>query len=124
VLSRTANQADSIAGYRVAASSEILMFPYITHRHPQWWPEPESFYPERFALENAGARPRFAYLPFGAGPRTCVGLNFAVTEILVVLALLLQRFRLELAMDPARVRAEPSVTLRPNPGVYIKLRRA
>jgi cytochrome P450 len=124
VLSRTATEADSIGGYHIAAGSEILIFPYITHRHPRWWPEPESFRPERFAPENSASRPRYAYLPFGAGPRTCVGLHFAMTEILLVMALLLQRFRFELAMDPATVRVEPSVTLRPNPGVLVKLRRA
>lgn len=123
-LSRTAVKPDSIGGYRIAAGSEILIFPYVTHRHPKWWPEPESFCPERFAPENSASRPRYAYLPFGAGPRTCVGLNFAITEILVVLALLLQRFRLELAIEPAAVRIEPSVTLRPDPGVFIKLHRA
>jgi cytochrome P450 len=105
-------------------SRNVLIFPYITHRHPRWWPEPESFRPERFAPENSASRPRYAYLPFGAGPRTCVGLHFAMTEILLVMALLLQRFRLELAMDPATVRVEPSVTLRPNPGVLVKLHRA
>lgn len=123
-LSRTAVKPDSIGGYRIAAGSEILIFPYVTHRHPRWWPESESFCPERFAPENSASRPRYAYLPFGAGPRTCVGLNFAITEVLVVLALLLQRFRLELAIEPAAVRIEPSVTLRPDPGVLIKLRRA
>lgn len=123
-LSRTAVKPDSIGGYHIAAGSEILIFPYVTHRHPRWWPEPESFCPERFAPENSPSRPRYAYLPFGAGPRTCVGLNFAITEVLVVLALLLQRFRLELAIEPAAVRIEPSVTLRPDPGVWIKLRRA
>jgi cytochrome P450 len=123
VLSRTAVKADSIGGYRIAAGSEVLIFPYITHRHPKWWPEPESFRPERFAPENSVSRPRYAYLPFGAGPRTCVGLNFAITEILVVLVLLLQRFRPELAIDPRAVRVEPSVTLRPNPGVLVRLRR-
>jgi cytochrome P450 len=122
-LSRTAVKADSIGGYHIAAGSEILIFPYVTHRHPKWWPEPESFCPERFAPENSASRPKYAYLPFGAGPRTCVGLNFAVTEILVVLTLLLQRFRLELAIDPAAVRVEPSVTLRPDPGVVIRLQR-
>ena len=123
VLSRTAVKADVIGNYRIAGGSEILIFPYITHRHPKWWPEPESFCPERFAPENSPSRPRYAYLPFGAGPRTCVGSNFAVTEILVVLAMLLQRFRLELAIDPSAVRAEPSVTLRPDPGVPVRLHR-
>jgi cytochrome P450 len=81
------------------------------------------FRPERFAPENSAARPRYAYLPFGAGPRTCVGLNFAMTEILVVLAMLLQRFRLKLAIDPAKVRPDPSVTLHPRPGIPVTLER-
>ncbi len=122
-LARTAIQADEIAGFRIPAGSEILIFPYITQRHPKWWPEPDLFRPERFAPENSAERPRYAYLPFGAGPRTCIGLNFAMTEILVVLAMLLQRFRLKLAIDPAQVRPEPSVTLQPRPGVPVILER-
>ena len=122
VISRTAIAEDVIGPFRIPAGSEILIFPYITHRHPQWWTEPDAFRPERFSSSHV-ARPRFAYLPFGAGPRTCVGLNFAMTEIQVVLALLLQRFQLHLAMDPATVRAEPSVTLRPNPGVRLLLHK-
>jgi cytochrome P450 len=121
VLSRTAVEDDVMGSFQIPAGSEILIFPYVTHRHPQWWEDAEKFRPERFLPENSTGRPRGAYLPFGAGPRTCIGLNFAMTEILVVLTLLLQRFRVELAMDPARVRAEPSVTLRPNPGVPVRL---
>ncbi len=120
-MSRTAVNDDEIGGYDVGAGSEILIFPYITQRHPKWWPDAETFRPERFAPENSAARPRYAYLPFGAGPRTCVGLNFAMTEILVVLALMLQRFRLRLAIDSEKVSADPSVTLRPIPGVPIRL---
>jgi cytochrome P450 len=121
VLSRTAIKDDEIGGYFIPAGSEILIFPYITHRHPKWWSEPDRFCPERFAPENSSGRPRYAYLPFGAGPRTCVGLNFAMTEIQVVLALLLQRFRLEPASEDDTVRLDPSVTLRPLPGVRVKL---
>jgi cytochrome P450 len=120
-MSRTAVNEDEIGGYYIPAGSEILIFPYITQRHPKWWPDAEVFRPERFAPENSAARPRYAYLPFGAGPRTCIGLNFAMTEILVVLALILQRFRLKLAIDPAAVRADPSVTLQPRPGVPVRL---
>ena len=122
-LARTAVNEDEIGGYRIPARSEILIFPYITQRHPKWWQEPEVFRPERFAPENSAARPRYAYLPFGAGPRTCIGLNFAMTEILVVLALMLQRFCLRLAIDPAAVHAEPSVTLQPRPGVPVRLEK-
>lgn len=123
VLSRTAVEDDVIGNFQIPAGSEVLIFPYVTHRHPRWWEDPEKFHPERFLPQNSTGRPRGAYLPFGAGPRTCIGLNFAMTEILVVLALLLQRFRVELAVHPARVKAEPSVTLRPNPGVPVRLHR-
>ncbi|HWF06353.1 MAG TPA: cytochrome P450 [Candidatus Angelobacter sp.] len=122
-LARTAIHDDEIGGYRIPAGSEILIFNYITQRHPKWWQEPDTFLPERFAPENSAARPRYAYLPFGAGPRTCVGLNFAMTELLIVLTLLLQRFRLKLAIDPANVRPDPSVTLQPKPGVPVMLEK-
>ena len=122
-LARTAVNEDEIGGYRIPAGSEILIFPYITQRHPKWWQDADAFRPERFAPENSAARPRYAYLPFGAGPRTCIGLNFAMTEILVVLTMLLQRFRLNLAIDPAAVHAEPSVTLQPRPGVPVRLEK-
>jgi cytochrome P450 len=121
VLSRTAANDDEIGGFRIPAGSEMLIFPYITHRHPKWWQSPDTFSPDRFAPENSAARIKFAYLPFGAGPRTCVGLNFAMTEIQIVLALLLQRFRLRLADNHPVVRPNPSVTLRPAPGVYLRL---
>jgi cytochrome P450 len=120
-LARTAVNEDEIGGCRIPAGSEILIFPYITQRHPKWWQDPDVFRPERFAPENSAARPRYAYLPFGAGPRTCIGLNFAMTEILVALTLILQRFRIMLAIDPAAVRADPSVTLQPRPGVPVRL---
>ena len=122
-LARTAVNEDKIGGYRVNAGSEILIFPYITQRHPKWWQDPDVFRPERFAPENSAARPRYAYLPFGAGPRTCIGLNFAMTELLVALTLILQRFRVTLAIDPEKVRPDPSVTLQPKPGVPVKLER-
>ncbi len=122
-MSRTAVNDDEIGGHFIPAGSEILIFPYITQRHPKWWPDAETFRPERFAPENSSARPRYAYLPFGAGPRTCIGLNFEMTEILAVLALILQRFRLRLAIDPAAVRADPSVTLQARPGVPIGLEK-
>lgn len=77
--------------------------------------------PERFASESS--RIRGAYLPFGAGPRTCVGLNFAMTEVLIVLTMLLQRFRPELAMSPEDVKLDPSVTLRPTPGIRMNMLR-
>jgi cytochrome P450 len=121
VLSRTAIGDDDIGGFKIPGGSEILIFPYVTHRHPKWWSDPDKFDPERFLPERTVGRMRGAYLPFGLGPRTCIGLNFAMTEILVVLAMVLQRFRLELAMDPAKMKLDASVTLRPRTGVPIKI---
>ena len=121
VISRSAIEDDEIGGYHIPSGSEILIFPYITHRHPAWWPDPEEFRPERFAPENSSSRMKCSYLPFGAGPRVCVGLNFAMTEIQVVLALIVQNFRLSLPSGSGAVRPDPSVTLRPSPGLQLQL---
>lgn len=121
VISRTAIGNDVIGSYGIPAGSEILIFPYVTHRDSRYWEEPDTFRPERFLAENSAARVRGAYLPFGAGPRTCIGLNFAMTEILIVLSMFARRFRLSLAVAPESIKVEPSVTLRPNPGVPVKL---
>lgn len=121
VISRTAIGDDVIGGYQIPAGSEILIFPYVTHRDRRYWEDPDEFRPERFLAENSAARIRGAYLPFGAGPRTCIGLNFAMTEILIVLAMFAQRFRLELAADSQEIKTDPSVTLRPEPGIPVKL---
>jgi len=123
VISRSAINKDVMGEYEIPAGSEILIFPYVTHRHPRWWQDPDRFWPERFLPQNSSGRPRGAYLPFGAGPRTCIGLNFAMTEILIVLAMMLQRFHIELAVAADKVRVEASVTLRPNPGIFVRLRR-
>jgi cytochrome P450 len=86
------------------------------------WPEPNRFRPERFAPERAETRPRFAYLPFGAGPRVCIGAAFALTEAIVMLAALARRFRPRLV--PGQ-RVEPCglITLRPRNGLMMTLER-
>ena len=119
-LSRTARDADTLGGYKVAAGSEALMIPYVTHRHPDFWDDPDKFSPERFAPAAAESRPRFSYIPFGAGPRQCIGQHFAMTEMLIVVAVLAQRFRLRLAPGRAVV-PEASITLRPRDGVHMTL---
>ena len=119
-LSRTAVGADTLGGYPVAAGSEALMIPYVTHRHPDFWDDPDEFRPERFAPAAKESRPRFSYLPFGAGPRQCIGQHFAMTEMLTIIAVLAQRFRLRLAPGGA-VEPEASITLRPREGVPVIL---
>ncbi len=123
MLSRAAIEADEIGGYRVPANSEILLLPYITHRHPKYWERAKEFNPEHFSPEKVAARPHFAYFPFGAGARQCIGNNFALMEAQLIIATVAQKYRLRLA-DAQTIEPETSVTLRPRGGVRMKLYQA
>ena len=120
MMSRAAIEADEIGGYRVPANSEILLLPYITHRSPKYWENPEEFNPEHFLPEKVAARPRFAYFPFGAGARQCIGNNFALMEAQLIIATITQKYRLRLT-DEQSLKPETSVTLRPNKGLKMTL---
>jgi cytochrome P450 len=93
---------------------------YVTHRNPTLWADPERFDPERFTPEAVAARHRFAYLPFGGGPRICIGNAFAMAEAQVILATVAQRYRLRLA-DNRRVEPIGLITLRPKDGLWVAL---
>ncbi len=112
VISRNAVNADEIGGYVIPAHAPLLLLPYITHRHPAFWEEPERFNPERFTPERVAARPRYAYVPFGGGPRQCIGNVFAMTEAQLILATVAQQYCLEL-VPGQEVSPEPLITLRP-----------
>jgi cytochrome P450 len=99
-------------GYRIRAGSVVLVSPWITHRDPRWWTEPGRFDPERWTPEREAEQPRFAYFPFGGGPRKCIGEGFAWTEGILVLATLAQRWRLRHAPG-TQVGRQPLITLRP-----------
>ncbi len=119
-LSRMAEQADVLSGHRVKRHALIVIAPYVLHRHRRLWARPNLFDPSRF-LEPAKAEiPRFAFLPFGAGPRTCIGSSFALQEATVVLATLVHRFDLELAPD-THVWPVQRVTLRPIGGLPMRI---
>jgi unspecific monooxygenase len=90
VMVREAISDDSYAGIAIPAGSQVLIAPWVLHRHRRLWPEPDAFDPERFL--SGAAPPRFAYLPFGAGPRVCVGAQFAMAEAVLIVAMLMQRF--------------------------------
>lgn len=120
---RIARAADEVGGYRVPAGAMLTLSPYLTHRHPAFWEDPERFDPQRFTPERSSARPRFAYVPFGGGPRQCIGNGFALTEAQLVLATVLQAYRLE-GMLGRRVEPEPLIALRPRGGLPMKVRRA
>ncbi|MBC8162889.1 MAG: cytochrome P450 [Roseiflexaceae bacterium] len=112
---------DVIGGYRVAAGAFITISPYVTHRHPAFWINPEGFDPERFNPELPEDRPRFAYFPFGGGPRICIGSSFALMEATLLLAMIAQRFQLDLVSGHP-IAPMPQVTLRPKHGVLVTLR--
>jgi cytochrome P450 len=112
VISRQTYAEDEIAGYAIPAKTGVMLSPYVTHRHPALWQEPERFDPERFTAERNAARPRFAYFPFGGGPRLCIGNELALMEAQIILAMIMQRYRVD-AVPGHAVQHEIRVTLRP-----------
>jgi len=121
-MSREALAEDEIEGHRVTKGSVVSIVPWLIHRHRLLWDRPDVFDPARFAPERTAARPRFAYIPFGGGPRICIGAGFAMTEALVILAMLGQRYRLRLAPGAA-VEPVGLITLRPRHGLPMLLER-
>jgi cytochrome P450 len=111
-----------VGGYFIRAGSIVMLSPWVVHRDPRFFPEPERFLPERWLADDEEARHRFAYFPFGAGPRKCIGEGFAWMEGTLVLATLAQRWRLRLAPGQ-RLAPEPLITLRPRGGMRMSLKR-
>lgn len=97
ILARDLTEDDRLNGYDLPKGSLVVLALYNTHRHPEFWERREEFYPEHFAEAAVAARPRYAYLPFGAGPRICIGMHFALMEAALVMGEVAQRFALRLA---------------------------
>ncbi|HEV2558912.1 MAG TPA: cytochrome P450 [Microvirga sp.] len=121
-LSRAALADDRIGGLKIPKNSIVVIAPYLLHRHRTLWEEPEAFVPERFLPERRGAIDRFAYLPFGAGPRVCIGASFSLQEAVIVLALFVRRLRADL-VEGHRVMPLHRVTLRLDGGLPMRLTR-
>lgn len=120
-ISRTANKTDRLGGeLHVPRGAIITAAPYITHRNPKLWPEPDKFDPERFSDHEVHERHKHAYFPFGAGQRICIGSGFAQTEARMALAVLGQRYRLRLK-DGHPVQPQGRVTLRPRFGMKMSI---
>jgi cytochrome P450 len=119
-IARVAKEPDVLGGYQVPRGTYMFMSPWIIHRHPALWEEPERFDPERFTPERVQQRPRLAYVPFGAGQRQCIGNNFAMMEVQVIAAMVLRRFRLEL-VSGRMPQPEALLTLRPKGPVPMRL---
>jgi cytochrome P450 len=121
VFMRSPQQDDEVGGYFLPARSTVILCPYLTHRHPAFWENPEGFDPERFTSERSANRHRMAYIPFSGGPRKCVGESFAMMEMQLVVAMIAQRFRLEL-VPGQRVFPQPTISLRPRDPVLMVAR--
>jgi cytochrome P450 len=121
-MSRTALRDDRIGSMRIPKGSLVTIAPYVLHRHRTLWDRPDAFVPDRFLPENRGRIDRFAYLPFGAGPRVCIGASFALQEATIVLATIVRAVRLDL-VEGHRVEPLHRVTLRPKGGLPMRLTR-
>jgi cytochrome P450 len=116
VIGREAIMDCVIGDYHVPRGTTLLMPQWVVHRDPRFWPEPDQFRPERWGEERIKSLPKFAYFPFGGGPRICIGNQFAMMEMVLILATIAQKFRFRL--DPATtVTPRALFTLRPVPGI-------
>jgi cytochrome P450 len=120
LLSRRAIQSDVVDGFQIREGTTMFLAPYVTHRDPEFWPDPERFQPERFAPEVARAQHLFAYVPYGFGPRRCIGADFANTEMVLILATVAQRYRLK-AMPGLRIELLPRASIRNRGGMPMRL---
>ncbi len=119
-FNRLALDTDTLGGYAIPRRATVFIPPWVLHRHPSFWEDPERFDPDRFTSARSAGRPRYAYLPFGAGPRTCIGSHLALMEMQVVLPLVASRYRLRLASDHP-VSAQALITTRPSKPIMMRL---
>jgi cytochrome P450 len=120
-LGRDVAADGDLCGYRVSAGETIMPLPFFTHRHPEFWDNPELFDPERFRPERVKARNNWAYIPFSAGPRTCIGNLFSIAEAQIIFAMLLQRADFQFTSSQP-VPLKPAITLRPGAPVPVRIR--
>lgn len=115
IIGRRVVAADRLCGYAVPAGVDVLVVPWVIHRHPDFWPDPERFDPERFTPEREQERHRYAWLPFGGGPRACIGQRFSMLEAVLTLAVLVREFGF--SATESDIPHAVFITLRPLGGV-------
>lgn len=123
ILTRHSIEADEVGGYHVPADSDVMVCPYTLHRHPAFWSEPDKFDPDRFDPDKPHDRPRYAYIPFGAGPRFCVGNHLGMMEASFVIAMIMRELRLDTPRGWAP-KPEPMLSLRMGGGLPMFVRKA
>lgn len=119
-IGREAAEPMELEGYTLAKGTQIFLSPWVTQRDPRWFPDPETFDPDRWTPERKKELPRYAYFPFGGGPRVCIGMHFATLEATLVLASIMQRFRIELDAEHP-IELQPAITLRPRDGIRARV---
>ncbi|HEX5103812.1 MAG TPA: cytochrome P450 [Pirellulaceae bacterium] len=120
LVPRCAAREVTLGGFRIPRGTWLFISPYATHRDPRFFPVPERFDPDRFSPERQPAA-QFAYIPFGGGPRICIGNHFSFTLLTMALATIAQRFRMTLCDDPAAIVPDPGLALRPRGGLRVRL---
>ncbi len=121
-MGREAINDCEIGGYHVRAGSQIFMSQWVTQRDPRFFERPDEFLPERWASEAINSLPKYAYFPFGGGPRLCIGNTFAMMEIVLTIAAIAQRFRFSLVPDH-QVTLFPALSLRPRDGIKVTVQK-
>lgn len=121
VMGRRSVAAAEVDGHTIPAGADVILAPWVTHRHPDYWPDPERFDPDRFTPEAEAARPRYAWFPFGGGPRACIGQHFSMLESVIALAMLVRAYEFE-AVD-TEVSVSAGITLRTTSPARCRVRR-
>ncbi|MBT2467046.1 cytochrome P450 [Streptomyces sp. ISL-66] len=121
VMGRRSVHATEIDGHTVPAGADVILAPWVTHRHPGYWPDPERFDPDRFTPEAEAARPRYAWFPFGGGPRACIGQHFSMLESVIALAMILREYEFE-AVD-TEIAVSAGITLNTTGPARCRVRR-
>jgi cytochrome P450 len=120
VIGRHSLSEDQLGQYRIPKDTNCLIPVYYIHRDPRYWNEPEKFDPERFSKENSKGRHKFVFFPFGGGPRLCIGNNFALMEMQIIVPMLVRAFRL--TKSPGfQFKKEPLITMRPAPHMRMQV---
>lgn len=122
IIGREALEEDEIKGYRIPKKAMVTMCTFALHRRNTLWENPEIFDPDRFTPNRIKARHKYAYIPFGGGPRLCIGTHFAMMEMQLALAMILQKFFIKVVPDQ-EIKLEPLITLRPYNGIQVTLEK-
>ena len=123
LVDREAINDDEVDGIKIKKGIPISCMIYSMHRHSDFWKNPNEFDPERFSPENKKKHIPFSYIPFGGGPRLCIGNNFAMMEMQLIIAMIFQKYKFELVTDKDSIDIQPMITLRPKNGIRVKVRK-